>query len=107
MAAIAGSGAPAGIRRWLGAGEHEQVLGKLSRGLMWAMGGRWRLPVAHRTGGAGGGGDRGSGVGETAEEPGEWFAGVLLVLMRVKDKALGFCSKLSTAAARWWLAVVF
>jgi hypothetical protein len=45
-AAIAGSGAPAGIRWWLGACEHEQVLGKLSRGLMGAMGGRWRRSLA-------------------------------------------------------------
>jgi hypothetical protein len=78
-------------------------LGKLARGLVGTMGGR-RRPVAHRKGGAGGGGDRRSGVGETAEEPREWFAGALVVLMRAKDKDLGFCSELSTAAARWWPA---
>jgi hypothetical protein len=49
----------------------------------------------------GGGGDQRSGVGKTAEGPGEWVVGALVVLMRAKDKALGFCSKLSTAAARW------
>jgi hypothetical protein len=43
----------------------------------------------------------GLGVGETAEEPGGWVAGALVVLMRAKDKALGFCSELSTAAVRW------
>jgi hypothetical protein len=62
---------------------------------------------AHRKEGAGGGDDRGTGLGETVEEPGEWVAGVLVVLMRVKDKALGFYSELSTAAARWLPAVVF
>jgi hypothetical protein len=51
-----------------------------------------------------GGGDQRSGVGETAEEPREWFAGTLVVLMRAEDKNLGFCSELSTAAARWWPA---
>jgi hypothetical protein len=81
------------------------------------LGGRWgqwvvdggcpRWLGAHRIEGAGGGGDRGTGLGETAEEPGEWVAGVLVVLMRAKDKALGFCSELSTVAARWWPAVVF
>jgi hypothetical protein len=43
----------------------------------------------------------GSGVRELAEEPGERVVGALVVLMRAKDKALGFCSELSTAAARW------
>jgi hypothetical protein len=57
--------------------------------------------------GAGGGGDRGTRLGETAEELGEWVAGVLVVLMHTKDKALGFCSELSTAAVRWWPALVF
>jgi hypothetical protein len=48
-----------------------------------------------------------SGVGETAKEQGEWFAGVLVVLMRVKDRALGCSCEPSTAAARWWPAVLF
>jgi hypothetical protein len=39
VAAVVGNGAPTGIRRRLEAGEHEQALGKLSRGLMGAMGG--------------------------------------------------------------------
>jgi hypothetical protein len=45
-AAVVGNGAPAEIQWYLRAGEHEQVLEKLSRGLMGAMGGRWRLPTA-------------------------------------------------------------
>jgi hypothetical protein len=43
----------------------------------------------------------GSEVRESAEEPGERDVGALVVLMRAKDKTLGFCSELSTAAARW------
>jgi hypothetical protein len=46
-------------------------------------------------------------VGEMAKERGERFAGVLVVLVRVKDRALRCCSEPSTAAARWWPAVVF
>jgi hypothetical protein len=67
----------------------------------WALGGscpRW--PVVHRKGKAGGGGNQRSGVWETVEGPGERVAGAFVVLMRVKDKALGFCSELSVAAAR-------
>jgi hypothetical protein len=45
-AAVVGSGAPTGIRWCLRAGEHKQVLVKLSRGLMGAMGGRRQLPTA-------------------------------------------------------------
>jgi hypothetical protein len=48
----------------------------------------------------------GSGVGETAKAQEEWFAGVLVVLMRAGVKALGFCNELSTAATMWgrrWL----
>jgi hypothetical protein len=70
-------------------------------------GGDPRRPVAHWIGGTGGGVDRGSGVGETAKEQGEWFVGVLVVLMRAKDRALGCCSEPSTAAVRWWPAVIF
>jgi hypothetical protein len=44
-AAVAGRGAPAEIRWRLGAGEHEQELGKLARGSVGAMGGRRRLPT--------------------------------------------------------------
>ena len=53
-----------------------------------------------------GGGVLGSGDGEMAKERGERFAGVLVVLVRAKDRALGCCSKPSTAAARWRPAVV-
>jgi hypothetical protein len=41
-AAVAGGCAPVGIRWWLGAGEHEQVMGKLARGSVGAMGNRRR-----------------------------------------------------------------
>jgi hypothetical protein len=47
-AAVVGNGAPTGIRRCLEAGEHEQALGKFSRGLMGAMGSRRRLSKAAR-----------------------------------------------------------
>jgi hypothetical protein len=109
-AVVVGSGAPAEIRWHLGAGEHEQRLGKLARGSMGAMGGRWRLSTVASTSPEGRSRAAvviGVWVGETAEEPGEWVAGVLVVLMRMKDKALGLCSELSTAAARWWPAAVF
>jgi hypothetical protein len=43
----------------------------------------------------------GSRVRESAEEPGERDVGALVVLMRMKDKALGSCSGLSTVTARW------
>jgi hypothetical protein len=43
----------------------------------------------------------GSGVGETAKAQKEWFAGVLVVLMRAGVKALGFCNELSTAVTMW------
>jgi hypothetical protein len=49
----------------------------------------------------GGGGEHRSGVGETAEGPGERDVGAFVVLMHAKDKALGFCSGLSPVAARW------
>jgi hypothetical protein len=48
-AVVVGSGAPAEIRWHLGAGEHEQRLGKLARGSMGAMGGRWRLSTVAST----------------------------------------------------------
>jgi hypothetical protein len=48
-----------------------------------------------------------SGVGETAKERGERFAGVLVVLVRAKDRALRCCSEPSMVAARWLPAVVF
>jgi hypothetical protein len=47
----------------------------------------------------------GSGVGETVKAQEEWFAGVLVVLMRAGVKALGFCTELSTAATMWRPAV--
>jgi hypothetical protein len=93
------------------------VVGLVSTSRSWGslLGGQWgqwvvdggypRRPVAHRRGGAGGGGDWGSRVGDTVKEPGEWVAGALVVLTRAKDKALWFCSELSMAAARWWPAV--
>jgi hypothetical protein len=43
----------------------------------------------------------GSGVRELAEELGERDVGALVVFMRTRDKVLGFCSRLSTATARW------
>jgi hypothetical protein len=83
----------------------------MSRGGGSLPGGRWgqgvveggcpRRPIGCRREERGGGGDQRSGVGETAEEPGEWVVGALVVLMHAKDKALGFCSELSTTAARW------
>jgi hypothetical protein len=42
----------------------------------------------------GGGGDQRSGVGGTAEGPGERVVGALVVRMHAKDKALGFCRAL-------------
>jgi hypothetical protein len=45
-AAVAGSGARAEIRWRLGAGEHEQAMGKLARGSVGVMGDRRRLPTA-------------------------------------------------------------
>jgi hypothetical protein len=45
-AAVVGRGAPAGIRWCLRAGELEQGLGKLARGLVETMGGRRQLPTA-------------------------------------------------------------
>jgi hypothetical protein len=47
-AAVVGNGTPTGIHRRLEAGEHEQALEKLSRGLMGAMGGRRRLSMVAR-----------------------------------------------------------
>jgi hypothetical protein len=47
----------------------------------------------------------GSGVGEMAKAQEEWFAGVLVVLMRAGVKALGFCNELSTAVTMWRQAV--
>jgi hypothetical protein len=41
------------------------------------------------------------GVRELAEEPGEQNVGALVVLLRMKDKALARRSQLSTATARW------
>jgi hypothetical protein len=43
----------------------------------------------------------GSRVRESVEAPGERNVGALVVLMRARDKVLGFCSRLSTATARW------
>jgi hypothetical protein len=43
----------------------------------------------------------GSRVRESAEAPGERNVGALVVLMRTRDKVLGFCSGLSTVMARW------
>ena len=40
-----------------------------------------------------GGGVQGSGSGETAKERGEWFAGVLVVLVRARDRGPGFSAK--------------
>jgi hypothetical protein len=57
--------------------------------------------------GRSGSGVLGSGVGETAKEQGERFAGVLVVLVRAKDRALRCCSEPFTAVVRWWPAVVF
>ena len=48
-----------------------------------------------------GGGVPGSGVREMAKGRGERVEGVLVVLMRVRDRALGLCPELSTATARW------
>ena len=48
-----------------------------------------------------GGGVLGSGSGETAKERGERFAGVLLVLVRARDRGPGCCAARATAAARW------
>jgi len=48
-----------------------------------------------------------SGVGEMAKERGEWIEGVLVVLERAKDRALGRCLGRATAAARWRPAGVF
>jgi hypothetical protein len=45
----------------------------------------------------GGGGDQRSGVGGTAEGPGERVVGALVVRMRVKDKALGS----AVSSPRW------
>jgi hypothetical protein len=43
--AVAGGGAPAEIRWRLGAGEHEQVMGKLASGSVGAMGDQRWLPT--------------------------------------------------------------
>ena len=53
-----------------------------------------------------GGGVLGSGVGEMAKGRGERVEGVLVVPMRVRDRALGLCPELSTATARWRPSVV-
>jgi hypothetical protein len=42
-----------------------------------------------------------AGVREFSEEPGEQNVGALVVLLRMKDKALARRSELSTATARW------
>jgi hypothetical protein len=62
-------------------------------------------PAFERSGG--GGGVLGSGVGETATDQGKRFAGVLVVLVHAKDRALGCCSEPSKAAGggggqRWF-----
>ena len=60
-----------------------------------------RRRQAHRCSADGGGGVPGSGVGESANERREKREGVLLVLMRAKERASGLFPELCTAAARW------
>jgi hypothetical protein len=42
-----------------------------------------------------------AGVRELAEEAGEQNVGALVMLLRARDKALAYCSELSTATVRW------
>jgi hypothetical protein len=105
-----GGGTPVSSGRGGGVGELREVEAQLMVGSAWAerlrRGGFMAAsssPAFERSGS----GVLGSGFGETAKELGERFAGVLVVLVHAKDRALGCCSEPSTAAARWRPAVVF
>jgi hypothetical protein len=68
------------------------------------MGGRPWLPTMSRSRPSesrGAAVELGFGVGETVKAQEEWFAGVLVVLMRIGVKAVGFCTELSTVATMW------
>jgi hypothetical protein len=91
-------------------GELREVEAQLMVGSAWAerlRRGGFTAASSSPAFGRSGGGILGSGVGETAKERGKRFAGVLVVLMRAKDRALGCCNEPSTVAARWWPAVAF
>jgi hypothetical protein len=105
-----GGGAPVSSGRGGGVGELREVEAQLMVGSVWAerlRRGGFTAALSPPAFGRSGGGVLGSGVGEMAKERGERFAGVLVVLVRAKDRALRCCSEPSTAAARWWPAVVF
>jgi hypothetical protein len=102
--AVAGSGAPAGIRWWLGAGEHEQVLGKLSRGLMGVMGDRWRLPTAASSSPEGRSGAAvviGLRVRTAKEKRWKWLLCCLLVLVGRRGREEKLMRARNTAATMW------
>ena len=49
----------------------------------------------------GGGGVPGSGVGESGNKRRGWFAGLFVVPRRARERGLGLCGELATAASRW------
>ena len=77
---------------------------ELLEGLIWAgTGGGVSSTAAwaHRRLADGGGGVPGSGVGESENKRRERVAGLFAVLKRARDRGLGLCGELATAALRW------
>jgi len=104
-----GGGAPLSSGQGGGVGELREVEAQLMEGSAREDGLRRggstaasSSPVFGRSGGC----VLGSWVGEMAKERGERVVGLLVVLLRVKDRALGCYSEPSTAAARWQPVVV-
>jgi len=56
---------------------------------------------AHRRSADGGGGVPGSGVGESENKRRERVAGLFVVPSRARERGLGLCGELATAASRW------
>jgi len=56
---------------------------------------------AHRRLADGGGGVPGSGVGESENKRRERVAGLFVVPRRARERGLGLCGELATAASRW------
>ena len=57
--------------------------------------------LAHRRSADGGGGVPGSGVGESENKRRERVAGLFVVPRRARERGLGLCGELATAASRW------
>jgi hypothetical protein len=104
QAAVVGNGAPTGIRWRLEAGEHEQALGKLSRGLMGAMGGQRRLPTVASSSQEGRSRQRrrsGLGVHTARGKEMQMVKYELLVSLSRRGREIKQAHTWNTAAARW------